>query len=354
MDTIRLAIVGCGAISQVTGKGFIEHPNSEVYALCDPIRERAEQRAREWGIEARIYTSYDDVLNDSNVDAVELLTPTHMHPDQILAGLDAGKHVSCQKPISVTVAEADEIEAAASKASTKCRISENYLFYPPLVKAKELLDSGAIGEPSSIRTRTVTGKNTQYPGYAVEPDALEWRRDPALNSGGMIYDGGWHKIATATWLAGEVENVSAIINRSDDFMNESPSIVIWKYKDKECIGSLEDVRAENMAVRAKYYPLDDFFEIQGSEGAIWVTRCTGEMLDLPPVIWIKGDETVSFQVPSDWIEGFNGAAANFIDSIVRDEQPAMDIRSSRHVLQIILAAYQASETGQHVSPAAMV
>ena len=354
MDTIRLAIVGCGAISQATGRGFIEHPNSEVYALCDPIRERAEQRAREWGIEARIYTSYEDVLNDSKVDAVELLTPTHMHPEQILAGLDAGKHVSCQKPISVTVAEADEIEAAVSKASTKCRISENYLFYPPLVKAKDLLDSGAIGEPSSIRMRTVMGRDFEAPDFKVEPDALVWRRDPALNPGGLVYDANWHDFATAVWLAGPVETVSAMITKTDDFMNESPSAIIWRYKDKACNGVVENLRAENMPIRGKYYPLDDFFEMQGSDGAIWVTRCSGEMLDLPPVMWLKGDETVSFQVPSDWIEGFNGAAANFIDSIVKDEQPAMDIQMSKHVLQIILAAYQASETGQHVSPAAMV
>ena len=350
METVRLAIVGCGAISQVTGPGYVSHPNCEVYALCDPVRERAALRSQQWGIEPRVYTDYEDVLNDPNIDAVELLTPTYMHADQIIAGLEAGKHVSCQKPISINLAEADEISKAVGKARTKFRISENFLFYPPLVKAKELLDSGAIGEPSSIRMRTVLGRDSQQRDYRVEADALEWRRDPQRNPGGLIYDGGWHKFATAVWLGGDVEMVSALITKTEDFMRESPSAVIWKYKDRDCIGIYEDVYAGEMEIRGKYYPVDDFFEIQGSKGAVLVTRCTGEMLDLPPVMWLKGSETVGIHVPTDWIEGFNGAANNFIQGIVGDKQPDMDLQFSTKVLRVILAAYQASETGRHVAP----
>ena len=109
MDKVRLAIVGCGTISQMNAPGYLTHDKCEVTALCDPLAERAEQRAREWSIEPRIHTSYEDVLNDANVDAVELLTPTFLHSEQIMAGLDAGKHVSCQKPVAVDMAEMGEI-----------------------------------------------------------------------------------------------------------------------------------------------------------------------------------------------------------------------------------------------------
>ncbi len=151
MDKIRLAIVGCGTISKLNVPGYLQHPNCEVVALCDPLRERAEQRAADWDITPRIYTEYEQVLNDAAIDAVELLTPTDLHPEQIMAGLEAHKHVSCQKPIASNLAEVEAIAQAVARAQTLFRTTENFLYYPPLMKAKALLDEGAIGEPSLVR-----------------------------------------------------------------------------------------------------------------------------------------------------------------------------------------------------------
>ena len=123
MDKVRLAIVGCGNISQLNTPGYLQHPKCEVVALCDTVRGKAEHRARQWGITPAIYTDYEQVLNDPAVDAVELLTPTFLHVDQILAALQAGKHVSCQKPMCATVPEADRIIAAAAQAGTTFRIT---------------------------------------------------------------------------------------------------------------------------------------------------------------------------------------------------------------------------------------
>ena len=150
MDKVRMAIIGCGQISRMNVPGYLEHPRSEVYALCDSVREKAEASAKLWQIDPKIYTNFEDVLNDPNVDAVELLTPHHLHEPQIIAALSAGKHVSCQKPLCNTMDEAHRIVEAASKASVKFRVTENFLYYPPILKAKELLDSGVIGEPSLV------------------------------------------------------------------------------------------------------------------------------------------------------------------------------------------------------------
>ena len=353
MDTVRMAIVGCGAISQVTFPGYIRHPRAEVAAICDPVRERAEAAARRWGISPRIYTDYGQVLADPGIDAVELLTPTHMHPDQSIAALSAGKHVSTQKPIGPTVADADRVAAAAAGSDAMFRVTENFLYYPPLVRAKELIDSGAIGEMSSMRMRTFLGADVTAPEVEITEDALEWRRDPADNPGGLTYDGGWHKFATAVWLGGEAESVSAIITRTDDFMIEAPTAVIWRHAGRDLIGIMESVYAPGMRIRGRYYPVDDFFEFQGSEGSIWVTRCTGEMYDLPPVMLFTGTGSRSFDVPSDWVEGFNGAAAAFIDGIISGEQQMMDAAMSRAALQLTLAPYRASDSGAAVDPRAI-
>ena len=349
MDKVRLAIVGCGTISQLNAPGYLMHDGCEVTALCDPLAERAESRAREWGIDPRIHTSYEDVLNDSNVDAVELLTPTFLHAEQIIAGLEAGKHVSCQKPVAVDVAEMGEIVAAVERADTYFRTTENFLYYPPIVKARELILDGAVGDVSMVRIRTLRG-GMETATLPIMEGAMTWRQDPSRNAGGMLFDDGWHKVATAIWLGGGVERVSALMTRSKDFVDETPSVAMWKYVGGERLAVIEYAGASEMPMRTRYYPADEFMEVIGSKGVLWVTRCTGEMLDMPPVMLHLGDETVSYQVPMDWVEGFNGAAADFVDGILEGRQPMMDVRFSEEVLRAILAMYRSSESGVWVAP----
>jgi predicted dehydrogenase len=353
MDKVRLAIVGCGNISQLNVPGYLQHPQCEVDALCDTVPGRAEARARQWGITPKCYTDYAQVLNDPHIDAVELLTPTYLHAEQIVAALAAGKHVSCQKPMCTTVAEADQIIAAAAKAGTMFRITENFLYYPPILKAKALLDSGAIGEPSMFRCHNTRVQDITHPTIEVDPEAYVWRRDPRRNPGGLLYDDGVHKYAVALKWLGDIEQVSALVGHTDDFIMEAPSAVMWKFKDRNCLGLLDYTYAPGMVMRGKYVKVDEFFEIHGSHGIIWVTRCSGEMLDLPPVMLIKGTETVSYQVPMDWRDSFDGAARDFIDSLVQGRQPELDAPTSKKLLQIALAIYQAGRTNRPVRPEAV-
>src|SRR5437879_12138176 len=201
MDRVRLAIVGCGNISQLNAPGYLRHPRCEVVALCDTEPQRAERLPREWGITPRVYSHLKQVLEGSAVDAVELLTPTWMHADQIVAALAAGKHVSCQKPLAISIAEADRIADTVARARTTFRVTENFLYYPPIVKAKELLDAGAIGEPSLVRIHTTRTQHITGQAMELDPDAMVWRRDRSQNPGGPLYDDGVHKYATAAlWI----------------------------------------------------------------------------------------------------------------------------------------------------------
>jgi len=350
VDRLRLAIVGCGNISRLNVPGYLQHPRCEVVALCDALPERAKRRAAEWGIAPRLYSDYAQVLDDPAVDAVELLTPTYLHADQIVAALAAGKHVSCQKPLAVTVAEADRIAAAAARARTVFRVTENFLYYPPIVKAKALLDAGAIGEPSLVRIHTTRAQRIEGITMELEPDAMAWRRDPARNPGGVLFDDGVHKYATAACWAGEIGPVSAIVTRGPDFIMETPSVATWRFKDRDCLGIVDYTYAQEMTIRGRYVRVDEFFEIHGSRGIIWVTRCSGEMLDLPPVQVIRGTETVAYQVPMDWRLGFDGAAADFVDGVLDGRQPAQDVHAAKHVLQVALAIYESGRTGATVRP----
>jgi len=321
-----------------------------VVALCDAMPERATRRAREWGIAPRIYSDFKQVLDDPTIDAVELLTPTWMHADQIVAALGAGKHVSAQKPLAVSIAEADRIAAAVGRARTTFRVTENFLYYPPILKAKELLDAGVIGEPSLVRIHTTRAQHVTGQAIELDPDALVWRRDPGRNPGGALYDDGVHKYATAALWIGEIGDVSAIVSRGTDFIQETPSVATFRFKGRDCLGVIDYTYAPEMTMRSRYYRADEFFEIHGSRGIIWVTRCTGEMLDMPAVMVIRGTETTSYQVPTDWRLGFDGAAVDFVDGLLEGRQPAQDIHAATRMLRVPLAIYEAARTGRTVSP----
>jgi predicted dehydrogenase len=103
-------------------------------------------------------TDLDDVLADPSIDAVEILTPTYLHSSHVLAALAAGKHVSCQQPLANSVDEARTMADAARATGLTLRVSECFRHYPPLVRAKELVEFGAIGRLTNLRIRTVVGQ----------------------------------------------------------------------------------------------------------------------------------------------------------------------------------------------------
>src|SRR5437588_11369946 len=122
MDRVRLAIVGCGNISQLNAPGYLQHPRCDVVALCDTMPERATRRAREWGITPRHYSDFKQVLDDPAVDAVELLTPTWMHADQIVAALAAGTHASAHNSLAISVPVAGRTATARARPQTAFRV----------------------------------------------------------------------------------------------------------------------------------------------------------------------------------------------------------------------------------------
>ena len=351
MDRVRLGIVGIGNIAPINAAGYLEHPLCDVVAICEPREEKARRVAAEWGV-PKVYTDLDSLLADDEIDAVEILTPTHMHRDHVVAAARAGKHVSCQKPIANSVAEAREMIAACKDAGVVFRVSECALHYPPLEKARELIAAGAIGTPQVVRVKTlVAGKSKSKFQDALEYEGYIWRfneQSPA----GHLFDDVWHKYAAALWLADEpVRSVQAVVRQGPLFF-EAPTAAFWEYARDDLLGIMEVSYAPNMFMRTGYFGADEFFEIQGTDGWIWVTRYTGEMLDLPPVMLYGPDGTTTSysDLDADWLNGFKRTSAHFIDSLIAGTQPDMDGELAIQTLQLVFAVYQASNERRPVDP----
>jgi predicted dehydrogenase len=345
LERVRVGIIGCGRISTLQALGYLDHPDAEIAAVCDRDEALATERQAAWGAQRR-YADYRALLDDPDVNTVEILLPHHLHREVAVAALRAGKHVSLQKPPTLTLGELAELDGAAIAAGRCLRVFENFMYYPPHVKARALVHEGAIGEPLSIRIKTAAGRFDD--GWTVPATAQRWRMDPdACGGGPTCFDHGYHCYNMGRFFIAEpVERVHAWIhvNRfGPDTLYDGPALIGWKYAGVPKFGSWEVIASLGMRVRSRYYPSDDRMEIRGSEGLLWVTRCTGTLLDEPALVLYRDGETRAWHdLPTDWAESFRAGTHEFIDALRADRQPAQDVAAAAETLRLAIAAHVAA------------
>jgi len=351
VEHVRVGFIGCGRITDLQVLGYLDHPRAEVLAVCDSDQGLAQRRAREWRA-PKVYGDIEALLRDADVNAVEIALPHHLHRDVAVAALQAGKHVSLQKPPTLTLAELDDVAEAAKSAGRSVRVLENFMHYPPHVKAKELVEEGVIGAPLSVRLKTAAGRFED--GWRVPASSQQWRMNPDLCGGGpTCFDHGYHCYNMGRFFIPEpVERVHAWIhvNRfGADSFYDGPAMITWKYAGVPKFGSWEVIASIGMRVRSKYYASDDRMEIHGTEGIIWVNRCTGLLLDEPALVVYRDGETRAWHdIPTDWAESFRLAGYEFIEALIEGRQPQQNIPDARETLRFAIAANLAAREGREV------
>jgi predicted dehydrogenase/putative sterol carrier protein len=343
---IRIVLVGLGRIADLHAAAYRREPRARLHGVCDARPEVAAQRAAAWGVQ-QIYHSLEEVLADPRVDAVEILTPTHLHAEMVTAAAAAGKHVSVQKPMALSVADGRRMVAACAAAGVVFKVCENYVFYPPLLRARRAIESGAIAQVLNVGLRMVGAARG---GWPVAAESWQWRlREAQLAGGPTTFDHGHHMFAVAWLLGGEIDQLHAWINRLDGTM-DAPATIHWNYTRQPAQGSVQFVVAPEMRIPAPYYSNDEWFEVVGTRGILWVNRCTAHLRgDLPAVVLYRDGELRDLEEPAvDWGEGFRGALGNFVDAIRGSARPCLDAADGLRMLATDLAAQRSARLGRAV------
>jgi predicted dehydrogenase len=351
MDQLRVGFIGTGRISDLHALGYMQDERTRIVAVADSDPEVAARRAQVWGVPPEcVFADYHDLLARPDVDLVEILLPHHLHCQATLDAAAAGKHVSVQKPMALSVAEADRMIAAADKAGVTLKVFENFIFYPPVVRAKALIEAGEIGDPQTIRIKS---NSATSPGaWEVPASAWAWRFDAGQCGGGpLVFDDGHHKFSLAWFFMGLAEEVHAWIGSFQlfpGFVLDSPAIVSWKFPGNR-YGSLEVVNSPEMELETQHYAQDDRIEITGTRGVLWVTRGHGRMLDTPPVVLYRDRQTIGYSdMPTGWEQSFVGSTRQMIDAYFSSEPPRLTGWEGREILRFALAAQESARTGQSV------
>lgn len=204
---LTLALVGCGAISQLhlpaVRKGA---PRTAIAAVVDTDAARAQAMAERTG--ARPFTSLDAALAAGGFDAVDLMLPHHLHESAAVQCFAAGKHVLLEKPMANDVASCERILAAARRAGTVFQVAENTQYWPEVLAAKRLIDDGTLGEVVTAHASFVLPPMKEF--YGGENP---WRLDDALCGGGIAVDAGSHWIRPLRMWLGEVDEVVGALGR---------------------------------------------------------------------------------------------------------------------------------------------
>jgi predicted dehydrogenase len=197
-QSLNLAVIGCGLIGRKRVTALAKVADAKLAYTCDLDTARAADLAK-LAPGASAVTDYRAILADANVHAVIVSTLNASLAPIALAAVQAGKHVLAEKPGALNAAQLRTIREAAQKSAARVRLGYNHRFHPALQKARELLDSGALGPLMFLRARYGHGGRKGYD--------REWRADTTLSGGGELIDQGVHLIDLAGWFLGELPTV---------------------------------------------------------------------------------------------------------------------------------------------------
>ncbi|MCL4323953.1 MAG: Gfo/Idh/MocA family oxidoreductase, partial [Candidatus Thermoplasmatota archaeon] len=195
---LGVAVVGCGRMGKRRAVATTSHPTSHLEVVSDTDFSRAEAVAKELG--CRAVPDPLAAIDDPAVGAVFISTPNSTHAPLALRALRGGKHVFCEKPLSITVADAREMVREAESRKLSLMVGSNVRFFENVEKAKELVEHGAIGKP--LFARGWIG----HEGWVLKTEP--WSQDPAIIGGGTLMDNGPHILDILRWLFGDVDQVS--------------------------------------------------------------------------------------------------------------------------------------------------
>lgn len=333
MSTISFAIVGCGHIANKHIESIRNIPNTMLAAVCDTNPERLKEYTATHRV--RGYLSLEEMLEkESGLDAISICTPSGLHAPLAVQAAQAKKHIVVEKPIALTLEDADRIIQACEDNGVKLAVVHPNRFRPAVMKLKKLKDQGLFGKLSHVNATVRWNRNQAY--Y----DQAPWRGTKALD-GGVLMNQAIHNLDLMYWLTGPVEEVQAYnATRLRDIEAEDVSVAVLKFKD----GTLGIIEAA-----ATIYPknYEESLSIFGETGTAVISGRTANRIKHLIFEGVPEEETARIieQVEQDpfGTPGHQHIIADMVDAIREDREPLVTGQDGRNALQLVLTVYEAAE-----------
>lgn len=321
---MNYAIIGCGLIGKKRLAGL--PAGSKLVVACDTNLSRAEELAK-ISQTARAVADFKEAVADPQVGAVIVATVNSELAPITAAAIRAGKHVIVEKPAGLSVAQLDGLIALEKKHGACVRVGFNHRYHPAFQKAREIFESGIVGELMFIRARYGHGGRIGYD--------KEWRADPKLSGGGELIDQGIHLIDLAGWFLGDLKKVDG---HADTYF--------WKMPvDDNAFLDLRTAKNQTAWLHVSCTEWKNLFsfEIYGRVAKLHIEGLGGSYgaeklfhYQMKPEMGIPDTKVYEFPGPD---ESWKIETAQFEDDVRARRTPDAGLAEARAALQIVEAIY---------------
>ncbi len=351
MNPVKIAIVGAGGISNSHIAAYQKTPNAELYALCDINPDRLKYMGERYGI-TRLYTDEAEMLRElPEIDAVDVCTWNSAHAPCSIMALNAGKHVLCEKPMAMSVAEAEEMKAAAEKNGRLLMIGFVRRFGADCNIVADLIKNGDLGDV--YYAKTVNLRRNGNPGG--------WFGEKARSGGGPLIDLGVHSIDLVRYLMGKPHAVS-VYGSTYEKLGSRPDIKTPKFYvsasatdhdicDCEDLASVM-IRFDNGATLfvEMSYSLNvgqeqNSIELFGDKAGV---KMDSEVHVYSQMNGYMSDISLVGKTGMDMGDSFRGEIGHFIDCIQNGTPCRNSAEDGIEMMKILMASYESAQSGHEV------
>ena len=324
--TLGIGIIGCGLIGHKRAKAL--GGGGRLVACADIDINRAQSLAGTSG--AKVFGDWGELITLKEVDVVVIATLHDTLATITLAAVEAGKHVLVEKPAARTMEELEPVIAAAKKNNKKVHVGFNHRYHRSLRKAKEIFDSGVLGEMMFIRARYGHGGRIGYD--------KEWRSKPEISGGGELIDQGPHLIDLSRWFLGDFSDVQGFAHTYywDMPVDDNSFLLLKTAKQQVAFLHASCTEWKNL-FSMEIYGRDGKLDLSGLGGSYGVERLTWYKM-LPEM---GPPETISWEYPMG-DDSWSVEMAEFYDDIRLNRTPAAGLSDAYETLKIIEKIYEQS------------
>ena len=343
MATTKIALLGAGFIADIHLESYHRFvPEAEVVSIYSRTEKRARSLAKKYGIR-EVHDSMEEAINEPGCDIVDICLPNFLHHKDVMLAAAAGKHVIVEKPLAMTLEEADEMIAACKARNLKLMYAEELCFAPKYERVRKLVEEGAVGKIFHLR------QCEKHSG----PHS-DWFYDVNQSGGGAFMDMGCHALAWFRWILGgnpKPLNVSAAMQtilHKGRTQGEDNSVVIVEFEGG-AIGVAENSWA-------KHGGMDDRIEVYGTKGVVYADLFMGNSAitysesgygyAMEKAGSTKGWTFTVFEEAFN--QGYPQELQHFVRCVRSDEMPLVTGEDGRAVLELMYAAYHSARIGQKV------
>lgn len=339
---------------------------AEIVSVCTRNIDNAKRASEKYG-----FTSYtdneDDIIYDPSIDAIDICTPNIYHYDTARKAILAGKHIYCEKPLAVTYAQASELSRLAKEKGVKAQIVFNNRFLSPVIRAKQLIESGAIGKILSFEGRYLHSSATDINKNAG------WKQNSDICGGGVLFDLGSHIIDLIYYLCGEF---CSVIGKSQiaypircgangEEWHTNADEAFYMIARLSC-GAVGTIEVSKISVGSN----DDLtFRTNGEKGSIRFDLMDPNFLEMytndrvsSPIGGERGFTRIEcvnrydlpggifpgVKAPIGWLRGHIGSFFSFCDAVVNDKITVPSFDDGAYIQKIMECAYESDREGAEI------